>query len=104
MSTAGKKHDRGKLDYSLLDLGLMEPLVPVLELGEQRYGYENWKKDFGPNYERRFRAAMLRHVKECQGKPLAVNDQDGGVYHLAQVAINALFLLYHAKQKEPRLP
>jgi len=94
----GIKHDSGKLDWSLLDYDLVEPLIPVLMLGESRYGYENWKKDFGPNYQRRFRAAMMRHDRVCMKDPLAINTDDGNVYHLAQVAINALFELYHARK------
>lgn len=96
----GKKFDDGKRDWSLLDFELIEPLIPILELGEERYGYENWKKDFGPKWKRRFRAARLRHEQKCQADSLAINEKDGNVYHLAQVAINALFELYHARQKE----
>jgi len=95
----GTKHDASKLDWSLLDMDLIEPLIPVLILGEQRYTYENWKKDFGPNAQRRFRAAMLRHIQAAGNDPLSINEQDGGVYHYAQIAINALFALYHAKKK-----
>jgi len=94
----GTKHDNGKLDWSLLDYDLIEPLIPVLVLGEGRYGYENWKKDFGPNFQRRFRAAMMRHDRASMRDPLAKNPDDGDVYHLAQVAINALFELYHARK------
>lgn len=95
---AGKKHDAGKLDLSLLDYELIRPLIEVLALGEARYGYQNWQKDFGPNWQRRFRAAMRRHDAASHGNPLARNSEDGNVYHLAQVAINALFELYHARK------
>lgn len=96
----GKKFDTGKLDLSLLDYDLIEPLIDVLSLGESRYDYENWKKDFGPNFQRRFRAAMRRHDRASHNRPLAKNEADGNVYHLAQVATNALFELYHARIKE----
>lgn len=99
MINEGKKYDVGKMDWSLLDFDLIEPLIPVLTLGEARYGFENWKKDFGPNTKRRFRAARLRHEKAAHADSLAINEQDGNVYHLAQVAINALFELYHTKKK-----
>jgi len=93
----GKKFDKGKLDWSLLDFDLVEPLIPVLMLGEDRYGYENWQKDFGPHYSRRFKAARRRHERAAHRDPLAINKDDGNVHHLAQVAINALFELYHAR-------
>ena len=98
--TEGTKHDIDKLDWSLIDMEMLEPLVPVFMLGEERYGYLNWKKDFGPDSARRFQAARMRHSKECQYSSLAVNEKDGGVYHLAQVAWNALVELNHAIKKE----
>jgi len=94
----GLKFDTGKLDWSLMDFDLIEPLVEILAHGEKVYGYENWKKDFGPNFKRRFRAARLRHERDAHADSLARNVQDGNVYHLAQVAINALFELYHARK------
>lgn len=100
MDDVGLKDDKLKLDWSLLDFDLIEPLIHVLVLGEQRYNFENWKKDFGPNDQRRFRAAMIRHIKAAGNDPLSINEADGGVYHYAQIAINALFALYHAKKKE----
>lgn len=99
MSNEGLKHDKGKLDWSLLPLDFVEPLVPVFKIGEQRYGYENWRKGFD-NPRRRFNAALKRHLKECEQNPLAINEEDGGVYHLAQIAWNALQLLYHELRKK----
>ena len=100
MSGEGKKFDSGKLDWSLLDMELVEPLILVLALGEERYGYLNWRRDFGPDFARRFQAARKRHEKECQYDSLSISEKDGGIYHLAQVAINALFELHHARKKE----
>lgn len=96
----GKKHDIGKLDWSLLDLDFVEPMVAIFALGEERYDFLNWQKDFGPAFSSRFQAARMRHSKECQYNPLAVNEDDGGVYHLAQVAWNALQELYHARKQQ----
>jgi len=98
-ATEGKKNDTGKVDWSLLHPDLVEPLIAALEYGEKKYGYENWQKDFGPNYRRRFCAARRRHEKDAWNDPLAINENDGGCYYLAQVAINALFELYHARKK-----
>ena len=94
----GKKYDVGKTDWSLLDMEFIEPLIPVFALGEKRYGYLNWQKDFGPDFSRRFQAARKRHEKAAQYNPLAQNVDDDNVYHLAQVAWNALQELYHARQ------
>ena len=97
----GKKNDGQKLDWSLVPLEFVEDLCPVFTHGERIYDYENWKKDFGPNFERRFIAALKRHLREVEKHgPLAINEQDSGVYHLAQIAWNSLCLLYHAKAKQ----
>lgn len=98
MST-GTKHDKGKLDWSLMDDELLAPLIPVLARGENLYGFQNWRKDFGSNYRRRFLAAIRRHYREAYKRPLAMNEDDDHVYHLAQVAVNALFLLYHEVER-----
>jgi len=96
MSEHGKKFDTGKLDWSLLPLSFVKPLVPIFALGEKRYGFENWKRDF-ENEQRRFLAAMKRHLEEVEEHgALAINDDDGGVYHAAQIAWNALRLLWGA--------
>jgi len=99
VKTEGLKFDSGKIDFSLLPLEVLEPLIKVFEHGESKYGFENWRKDFGTAYRRRFIAAMLRHTKDAQRFPLAINEKDGGVYHLAQVAWNALILLHHEIEK-----
>lgn len=96
----GTKFDNNKLDWSLLPLEFVEDLVPVFALGEQRYTFNNWRKDFGPDYRRRFIAAMKRHLDEVERHgSLAINTQDGDIYHLAQCAWNCLALLYHAKKR-----
>ena len=92
----GRKFDQEKLDWSVLPLELLEPLVEVFKAGEQKYGYHNWKKQF-ENGERRFFAAAMRHGKDCQDDPLA-RDEDTGCLHGAQAAWNMLMRLYHAKE------
>ena len=90
----GLKFDSGKKDWSLLELEFVEPLVAVFELGEKRYGFQNWKKDFD-NEDRRFNAALKRHILDLERLgPAARNEQDGNVYIAAQVAWNALRLLW----------
>lgn len=102
MAEEGKKFDAGKLDWSLIDDAFIEPLVPIFMVGEARYGFENWQNDFGPNYVRRFQSAMRRHYRAAYRDPLAINHDDGDVYHLGQVAWNALCLLYHAQRRANR--
>lgn len=88
------KFDEDKKDWSLLELEFVEPLVAVFELGEKRYGFQNWKKDFD-NETRRFNAALKRHLLAIEKHGVAaINEQDGGCYHAAQIAWDALRLLW----------
>lgn len=102
----GKKDDNFKLVWAFCPLSFVAPLVPIFTLGVIRYGFENWKKDFATDElteEQRFISAMKRHIVEVEEHgALAKNENDGNVYHAAQVAWNALRLLWGALQKEKR--
>ena len=96
----GKKHDNGKLPWHLCPLSFVAPLVPVFKIGFDRYGFENWKRDFNTHEmteEQRFISAIKRHLQAVEDNgALAINEEDGGVYHAAQVAWGALRLLWGA--------
>lgn len=94
----GKKFDDEKLDWSVLPLEILEPLVSVFMAGEKKYGYMNCMKEF-ENGDRRFFAAGMRHAVDCQNDPLAKDDETG-CYHAAQSAWNSLMRLHHAIRKE----
>ena len=96
-SEEGKKDDTGKLDWDAMPLELIELLVPVFESGisVKGYGRHNCLHPFEDS-RRRFFSAAMRHLRKCQLDPIAWNDDDQ-CYHAAQVAFNALMLLYHAK-------
>ena len=100
MCSEGTKYDSEKLPWYLCPLSFVAPLVPVFKLGRDRYGFENWKKQFDSEEmteAQRFESALLRHVSAIQEHgPLAVNHEDGGVYHAAQIAWDALRLLWGA--------
>lgn len=93
----GIKFDQGKLDWSVIPLEILEPLVAVFMAGEKKYGYLNCVKPF-ENGERRFFAAAMRHTVECQHDPLAI-DGETGCHHEAEAAWNHLMRLYHAKRE-----
>lgn len=99
----GKKFDQGKLPWYLCPLSFVAPLVPIFAVGKDRYEYENWKKDFSTpdmTEDQRFLSAIKRHTQEVEeGGALAINEQDGGVYHAAQIAWNALRLLWGALRR-----
>jgi len=97
LSDPGIKHDQGKLDWSVIPLEILEPLVAVFMAGEKKYGYLNCMKKFEDG-DRRLFAAAMRHAVECQHEPLA-KDGDTGCFHEAQAAWNHLMRLFHAQQE-----
>ena len=83
----------GKKDWSLLPAAELENIIDVYQFGVDKYGRESWKAGF--QYHKIY-AAALRHLTAFwRGQD--VNMEDGGLYHLAQVAWNALTLLWMLK-------
>mgnify|MGYP004443701135 FL=1 len=96
----GKKNDRqdGKLMWELLPLPLLEEVVKVYTAGAQKYGPNQWQ-NLDNGYQR-YKAALLRHLVEYEkGNP---TDVDTGCLHLAQVAWNALAMLYFSLKEGNR--
>jgi len=95
----GKKDDTGKADWDAMPLEVIELLVPVFESGIEvkGYGRHNCIQPFEES-RRRFYSGLMRHLRKCQINPLAFNENDK-CYHAAQVAFNALMMLYHAKKE-----
>lgn len=93
-----KKNDiqDDKLRWDLLPLEEIEDIVRVYHAGAKKYGPNNWQGL--ENGYQRYKAALLRHLLEAE-KGNAV-DSDTGCLHLAQVAWNAIAMLYLSKRKE----
>ena len=88
----GKKNDfqDGKLRWDLLPLEEIEDIVKVYTSGANKYGENTWQ--LLDNGYQRYKAAMLRHLLEYEkGNKV---DEDTGCQHLAQVAWNAIAMLY----------
>lgn len=70
-------------------------MARVLAFGAEKYGANNWKQ--APMAEARdiYLNALLRHaLAYAKGNQHCVKD---GQYHLAQIAVNAMFLFYFDK-------
>lgn len=92
-----KKNDYrdGKLRWDLLPLEEIEDIVKVYTAGSKKYGDNNWQylKD---GYQR-YKAAMFRHLLEYEkGNKI---DEETGCQHLAQVAWNAIAMLWMSKHE-----
>lgn len=103
----GTKFDAQKTPWHLCPLSFVKPLVAVFAIGRERYGFENWKKDFNTpemTEDQRFISACKRHLEKIEEHgPLATNDEDGGVYHAAQLAWDSLRLLWGALRRNTLL-
>lgn len=92
-----KKNDfkDGKLRWDLLPLEEIEDIVRVYTAGSKKYGDNTWQNL--PNGLARYKAAMLRHLVEYE-KGNAI-DEETGCKHLAQVAWNAIAMLWISNHK-----
>ena len=96
MSTEkGIKLDDNKDRWDLLPLELIEQVIKVLTFGANKYTDNGWQSV--PNGYNRYRGALLRHLVAAEKGIL--HDEETGLYHLAHMATNALFML-HFKLKE----
>lgn len=83
-----------KLRWDLLPLAEIEDIVKIYTAGADKYGPNKWQ-DLPDGYNR-YKGAMLRHLMEFEkGNPI---DEETGCLHLAQVAWNAIAMLYCSKQ------
>lgn len=98
MSSVAVKNDRidNKLRWELLPIEEIEDIVKVYSAGAKKYGPNQWQNL--EDAENRYYAALLRHLVEYRkGNSI---DLETGCYHLAQVAWNAIALLWHWKNKK----
>lgn len=85
-----------KLRWDLLPLEEIEDIVRVYHAGAKKYGPNRWQHL--PDGYNRYKAAMMRHLVEYEkGDQI---DSDTGCLHLAQVAWNAIAMLYLSKRGE----
>ena len=71
-------------------------LARVYTFGAEKYGDFSWKTV--PNAEARYLGAMQRHIRDFKLGNY-VNYKDGMLYHSAQIAFNAISLLWLKQNK-----
>jgi len=92
-----KEQTRHPVDVrlDLLDPHFLQAMGQIMHVGAQKYGENNWQQGLsgcagGVNH-------ALKHLLEYQaGVP---NDYGDEELHLAQVAVNAMFEFYFARQR-----
>lgn len=92
--TAGKKDDKGKLDWALLPLYPIREVIKVLMWGEKNYDRDNWQ--FVENARLRYYNAAMRHITEWFGGKK--NASDTKLHHLAHAICCLLFLMWFDKK------
>ena len=94
MKELGIKFDQGKLLWKLVPWESMKAVVRVLMSGAKKYSADNWMY-VDPE---RYRDALMRHAVDYIGGE--ITDPESGESHLAHVACNALFLMWHDKKAD----
>lgn len=92
------KDDRadGKLRWDLLPLAEIEDIVRVYTEGAKKYADNSWQ-DIPDGFSRYLGATMRHIVAYTKGERF---DSDTGCMHLAQVAWNAIAMLYYDKHNK----
>jgi hypothetical protein len=94
----GLKNDivDGKLRWDLLPIDMIEEIVKAYTAGAVKYSANSWQEV--ENGTERYYAALLRHLVEWRkGNEI---DSDTGCKHMAQVAWNAITLMWLDKNKK----
>lgn len=101
-----KRYNSGKPKLDLLPLDLLTGLARVLEMGEKKYGRNNWRKG-APATEQL--ASMLRHLQpicEVLNADKDANlllDAESGLPHIDHILFNVISLRL-ALETEHNLP
>lgn len=100
MQKEGKKNDKkdDKTRWELMPLDCLEDIARVYTEGAKKYGDNTWQ--YLDNGYQRYKGALLRHLYRSENETF---DEETGCRHLAQVAWNAIALLWLSKAEEPDL-
>lgn len=85
-------HKDNKTRWELMPLDCLEDIARVYTEGAKKYGDNNWQ-NLENGYER-YKGALLRHLYAAESETF---DEETGCRHLAQVAWNAIALLWLSK-------
>lgn len=94
MRKEGKKNDKkdDKTRWELMPLDCLEDIARVYTEGAKKYGDNTWQ--YLDNGYERYKGALLRHLYRAENETF---DEETGCRHLAQVAWNAIALLWLSK-------
>jgi len=91
------RHNKGKIDLSLLPVEACLQEAKVWMQGEKKYSRNNWKKLWGNDTPNVVMASALRHMFAIlDGEEI---DEESGCYHAALIRCNMAMLLEYYKNK-----
>ena len=89
----GKRYNKGKLEWRLLPIDLIQETVRVMMYGSNKYSPNNWKRGF--SYSSVIEC-LQRHIDEFKiGEDF---DKESGLHHLAHAMCNLVFLYFFHKR------
>lgn len=91
----GIKFDKEKLQWHLLPMKVLEPVMRVLMFGAKKYAPDNWMH---VKPKSRYYDACMRHMTAWQSGE--INDKETGENHLAHAIASLIFLLWHDRQEK----
>ena len=95
----GKKNDflDKKNRWELIPLDILDDIAKVYTKGAEKYDDNSWQNL--PNGYERYKGALLRHLYASEINPI---DEETGCFHLAQVAWNAIAMLWLYKDDKKK--
>lgn len=88
------RYNQGKRKWALVDFKSLEPMVEVLEYGEEKYASWNWMKG---QEVTAICESLLRHTFAfMDGED---NDPESGLSHLGHMMSNLMFISYMLREK-----
>ena len=86
MENEGKKYDCGKVRMDLIPLDVVENIGKVLTYGAQKYSDNSWQNL--PDFWKRYKAALLRHLTHIDHVLCNTVFLDWGFHHGKAISIN----------------
>lgn len=91
-SSLANRYNEGKLRYDLVPVFALKEVTRVFTYGAIKYAPDNWRK--GLPWTGCI-ASLERHLQAFKGGEDV--DSESGLFHMAHLAVNALFLLEYYK-------
>ena len=92
----GRKDDKGKTRFDLVDTEFEEAVAEVLTYGANKYAPDSWRHI--EDAVNRYYASLRRHINAYRkGEKI---DPESGLSHLAHAACNIMFLMYFDREAE----